>query len=295
MVSVNSKIGIIGAGKIAHSLVYALKSSGFQVDFIISKEKSSAKNLASEFKINNHSDGLNSIQNENQIIFLTVPDSKIQKVARSISKLNLNFKNILFLHLSGAEDISVLNDLKKKKSLTGSLHIMQSFPSKKIIDIKKCYAAVESSSTKAEKIIMEIAKRIGLNPFRISSNDKIYYHLAGVYTSNFLVANLFNAEQLFKLTKSKLNPVEFFGPILSSTLENAKNMGVQKAISGPVERGDLRTVKKHIKALRPNKFLRKSYIIQSIGIIELIKKRDKKLSALHRELEEFLKRQYSLT
>ena len=295
MVSLNSKIGIIGAGKIAYSLVNALKSSGLNVDLIISKKKSSAKSLTLKFKIKNYSDDLHSIQNNNQIIFLTVPDSQIKKAAVSISKLNLDFKNILFVHLSGVEDISVLSDLKKMKSLTGSLHIMQSFPSEKIVDIKKCFAAVESSSISAEKIIMKIAKRIGLNSFRINSKDKVFYHLAGVYASNFIIANLFHAEQFFKLIKTKFQSFDLLEPIITSTLKNAKELGVQEAISGPVERGDLKTIKKHIKALKHNKILMKNYLIQSIGIIELIKKRDKKLSAPHRELEKYLRKQYFST
>ena len=295
MVSLNSKIGIIGAGKIAYSLVNALKSSGLNVDLIISKKKSSAKSLTLKFNIKNYSDDLHSIQNNNQIIFLTVPDSQIKKAAVSISKLNLDFKNILFVHLSGVEDISVLSDLKKMKSLTGSLHIMQSFPSEKIVDIKKCFAAVESSSISAEKIIMKIAKRIGLNSFRINSKDKVFYHLAGVYASNFIIANLFHAEQFFKLIKTKFQSFDLLEPIITSTLKNAKELGVQEAISGPVERGDLKTIKKHIKALKHNKILMKNYLIQSIGIIELIKKRDKKLSAPHRELEKYLRKQYFST
>jgi len=295
LVSLNSKIGIIGAGKIAYSLVNALKSSGLNVDLIISKKKSSAKSLTLKFKIKNYSDDLHSIQNNNQIIFLTVPDSQIKKAAVSISKLNLDFKNILFVHLSGVEDISVLSDLKKMKSLTGSLHIMQSFPSEKIVDIKKCFAAVESSSISAEKIIMKIAKRIGLNSFRINSKDKVFYHLAGVYASNFIIANLFHAEQFFKLIKTKFQSFDLLEPIITSTLKNAKELGVQEAISGPVERGDLKTIKKHIKALKHNKILMKNYLIQSIGIIELIKKRDKKLSAPHRELEKYLRKQYFST
>ena len=112
----NLRITIIGAGKIAYSLTAALIKSGYNVSSIISKNKTSAEKLAKKFKIPFSSDKIKSLKKESQIFFLTVPDNQIKKTAQRISKLDLDFKNSLFIHVSGALDINELKSLKKKKA-----------------------------------------------------------------------------------------------------------------------------------------------------------------------------------
>ena len=289
MFSLKSEIAIIGAGRVSYSLVNALVKSGFKVSLIISKSLSSAKNLATKFRIKNYSSDLNYLSYDVKIFFLAVPDSQIPSVAQKITKLSLDYKNSIFIHLSGAEDISLLNTLKKKGAYTGSFHIMQTFPERRINNLQDSYAAIETNSKKAGNFLFTLGKKLSLHPFKISSEKKIYYHLAGVYSSNFLVANQFYAEKLFSKTNSSAIYKKIFMPITEMTLKNIKAKGILNAVSGPVERGDVETVKRHLKVLRLDKTLKKNYISQSLILIELIKKRDKKLSARHRKLEKFLK------
>jgi predicted short-subunit dehydrogenase-like oxidoreductase (DUF2520 family) len=288
--SLKSKIIVIGAGKISYSLISTLKRSGFNISTVISRKKSSAKKLAEKFKIQNFSNRLSDIPKDCGIFFLTVPDTELKNLSKEISLLKLNFSESLFVHMSGAEDISALKFLEKKKAAVASLHIMQSFPSKNIVKIQNCYAAVESKNKKGEKFLYSVAKKLKLIPFRIKSENKIFYHLAGVYSSNFLVANLYNTNTLFKKAGvPAINPDELFAPIINCTINSVKKSGVSKALSGPVERGDLDTVKRHIKALRSEMILKENYIRQSLSLIELIRKRDRKLSPRHRDLEKYLK------
>ncbi len=115
MLTKQSRIIIIGAGKIAYSLTAALIKSGYNVSSIISKNKTSAEKLAKKFKIPFSSDKIKSLKKESQIFFLTVPDNQIKKTAQRISKLDLDFKNSLFIHVSGALDINELKHLRKRK------------------------------------------------------------------------------------------------------------------------------------------------------------------------------------
>ena len=288
MFSLKSEIAVIGAGRISYSLVNALLKSGFKVSLIISRRITSAKKLAIKFKIKNYSSDLSFLSQDIKIFFLAVPDSQIFLVAKKISKLRLDFKNSMFIHLSGAEDISALNNLKKKGAHTASFHIMQTFPERKIINLKGSYAAIETNDKKAESFLLKLAKKLGLHPFKINSHKKNAYHIAGVYSSNFLVANQYYIEKLFAGIKSGMDYKKVFAPISEMTLKNIDRNGILNAISGPVERGDIKTVKKHLKALRNDRILRVNYISQSLTLLELIKKRDKKLSVVHKELRNYL-------
>lgn len=274
------KIAVIGAGKIAHSLTSALVQSGFKINFILSKSASSAKALAKKFSIPDYSNNYSDVTSAN-IFFICTPDSSIEEAAFNLSQCEINFSKSLFIHLSGSLDISCLRVLKDKGAGTASLHIMQSFPSKKVVSIKNCYCAVETEDDSAGKFLFRLAKKLELKPFKIESGQKVFYHIAGVFMSNFLVGNFYNA--LLAFNESGVKDVDFiklFEPIIKATIANIKKNGITKALSGPVDRGDIKTITRHIEALDNAKVdsekqfnVLLNYIIQSAGLIEVTKEK----------------------
>ena len=295
------KIAIIGAGRIAYSLTSALLKEGYIVDVIISRKYDSAKALAEKFGVKKYSDDINLISKSVNVFFLTVPDSEIKKTAIQLSKLKLNFSTTFFMHFSGAEDIGVLGPLKLKGGKTGSLHLMQTFPSKNIVNIKNVNSAIETNDDSVYKYLLQLCSDLQLVPFRIDSKDKAYYHLAGVYASNFLAGNLFNAQKLLSL--NNIDEQKYFNILSStihSTLQNVKTVGPAKALSGPVDRGDIKTIRKHIASLKKknknsngNYFssLFKNYIIQSLNLINLIEEKHGELNKSHQEIRKLLVRE----
>jgi predicted short-subunit dehydrogenase-like oxidoreductase (DUF2520 family) len=271
---------IIGAGKIAYSIVPALHKAGYIIQSVISRNIYSAKKLAVKSGTRHYTDKLEEINIDKGIILLSVPDNRIETAAEELSRLKLKFNNLIFVHLSGALDISCLDSLKKRKGLTASLHIMQTFPSKKSVSIRGCYAAIETSSKTIEKILFELAKDILLKPFKLRSNAKPFYHLAGVFASNFLAGNLYSAQKAFNKTGNKnVDFYEMISPILYSTLSHIKKSGTVSALSGPVERRDIQTIKKHLSVLKKdalktnNNSLLLNYIAQSLNLIEVAGKK----------------------
>jgi predicted short-subunit dehydrogenase-like oxidoreductase (DUF2520 family) len=135
-----------------------------------------------------------------------------------------------------------------------------------------------------------------LKPFRIGSKDKALYHLAGVYSSNFLVGNLFNAFSLFNSKDKK--PADIFKTTSYTTLKNGFELSPAKSLSGPVDRGDIYTIKKHLEALDTKikhevkkdklKLLKKNYVIQSLGLLEVVKAKYGKLSKNQLKIKKFL-------
>ena len=174
----SENIAVIGAGKISYSLISALKKKKFHIEIIVSKHLGSAKKLAHKFNIKKYSNRIEDISPKCDLYFLAVPDNQIKIVAESLSHLKLNFKNSLFVHLSGALDISLLSDLKNKKAKAASFHIMQTFPTKRIINIKDSYVAVETDNENVRQILFKIAKSLQLKPFELKTEKKAYYHAA---------------------------------------------------------------------------------------------------------------------
>ena len=292
------KIAIIGAGRIAYSLTSALLKGGYIVDTIISRKYNSAKTLAEKFGVKKYSDDLNFIPKSSNVFFLTVPDSEIKKTAVQLSKLKVNFNNQFFIHFSGAEDTNVLVPLKSRGGKTGSLHLMQTFPSKKIVNIKNVNAAIETNNETAYKFLLRLCSDLQLIPSRIDSKDKAYYHLAGVYASNFLAGNLYNAQKFLSLNNiDKEKYFDILSSTIHSTLRNIKNVGPAKALSGPVDRGDIKTIRKHISSLKMKSknskgsyfsLQIKNYMIQSLNLLNLVEEKHGQLSESHQNIRELL-------
>jgi predicted short-subunit dehydrogenase-like oxidoreductase (DUF2520 family) len=293
-----TKIAIIGAGRIAFSFTSALFKKGYNVDAIISSKINAAKTLADKFGVKIYSDDIHSISKSVNVFLLTVPDSEIKKTAVQLSKLKLKFSSSYFIHFSGVEDINVLVPLKLKGGKTGSLHLMQTFPTKKIFDIRNVSSAIETNDDLVYKFLLELCNDLQMIPFRIDSKDKAYYHLAGVFASNFLAGNLFNAQKLLSL--NNIDEEKYFNILsttIHSTLQNIKTVSPAKALSGPVDRGDIKTIRKHISSLKNksknskgNKFssLFNNYIIQSLNLINLVEEKFGKLNKSHQNIRKLL-------
>lgn len=300
---IERKIAIIGAGKLAYSLTSTLLKAGYNVQSVVSRKLSSAKSLAKKFSIPHHSNSLLKIPDEIDVFFLTVPDGEIKKVADNLSRLKRDFKNCICIHFSGVENIDSLCSLAKNGCATGSLHIMQTFPSKKPVDIVGVSAAIETENNVALKFLKSFAKNLRLKAFLISTEQKALYHLAGVFASNFMSGNLFASEVL--LRNFNLKPARSFEVLKStahSTLNNVEKSGAAKSLSGPVERGDVEAVKKHISSLKKivrrnsrdkklknyNHLLLISYLFQSLMLLEVVKKKYGKVRRAHLKIRELL-------
>jgi predicted short-subunit dehydrogenase-like oxidoreductase (DUF2520 family) len=290
-----SDIIFIGAGKVANSLIPLLIENNYSVKGIVSRSIKSATSVYKRYKPDYYSDSIPEIPQSFKIFFITVPDNEIKTVAKKLSLQKLDFKKSLFVHTSGSESSDALKVIERKGGITASFHIMQTFPSKKKTDVKNSFAAIETSNEAAGKFLFLLARRLNLKAFKLSKESKVYYHLAGVFAANFLTANFFSSKEL--LSKTELNHKDFlllFEPIVNETLSNIKSAGIENSLSGPLQRGDYLTVKKHITSIKKSKLKEKklllhSYISQSLILLELIKKQNKILSAGQREVGRLLK------
>lgn len=279
-----------------HSLAQALKKNGYKISLVISRELKSAKIFAEKFSIPKFSNDLEKIPQNISVFFLAVQDNQIKKTADLIAKSSGKINKKLFIHLSGAEDISSLISLKKKGADTASFHIMQTFPSKKIVNIKNAFAAVETESKPAEKFLFKLAEDLNLKPFPVKSENKNLYHLAGVFASNFLTGNLFNSKIIFDNINTEINYADVLTPIIKKTMKNIQKFGPVKSLSGPVERGDLATIKNHIKVLKKLSNINpsfkpalSSYLIQSLTLLNISGMKKEKINEADKKLELLLK------
>jgi predicted short-subunit dehydrogenase-like oxidoreductase (DUF2520 family) len=285
---------IIGAGKIAYSLTPALQEAGYKIKWIISSKITRAEELSNRLNIKHFSDDLNNLKIKKGIFILAVPDKQIRITAERILRLKINLPQSLVIHLSGSSNVSILKSVSMKKAYTASFHIMQTFPSRRKQNIKDSFAAIETYSNDSYKYLLNLSKDLKLKPFRIDSRDKVIYHIAAVFASNFINAVLLNSQELFNLLGIREYSFnEIFGPLYVSTIKNIKSAGPAMALSGPVERGDLGTIKQHIREIKRLHYkkpeLLSAYLLLSLSLIEAAVVKSGNLSEIQNEIKILLR------
>ncbi|GAI27272.1 unnamed protein product, partial [marine sediment metagenome] len=137
---------------------------------------------------------------------------------------------------------------------------------------------------------INIAKRIFAKKYfiinRIRKEQKIYHHLIGVFSSNLMVGLISASYEMAKSThwnNKEINDVIM--PIIKETLNNIEINGIKSALSGPLERGDIKIIKKHLNTLKKHKNLLDIYKTLSLIILKNVVKNGKK-----KEIEKLLKK-----
>ena len=245
-------IAIVGAGTLATALAPALRRSGYRISEIVSRD--SAPSLARARKLAKRVAARATYMREAQfaakVIWTCVPDDAIAGLATQLAA-RTNWQKKLVLHSSGALGSEILDPLKQAGALTASAHPLMTFVSISKPGLKGVPFALEGDP-RALVTIGAIVRSIGGKPFRIAPEMKPAYHLFGFFCSPALVALLAAAQQVGELAgfAQRGRSGELMGPIVRQTIDNFFRATPQQAFSGPLRRGDVVTLRKHLDVLK---------------------------------------------
>jgi predicted short-subunit dehydrogenase-like oxidoreductase (DUF2520 family) len=100
-------------------------------------------------------------------------------------------------------------------------------------------------------LLARMAEAIGATPVRLASGSKAAYHAAAVLAAGGFVALLDAIAQLGRVAGlDEAGSLTIYGPLIEGTLANARALGVRAALTGPITRGDVGTVRAHLATLR---------------------------------------------
>lgn len=185
-------------------------------------------------------------------MFLAVPDSVVREVAKRIAH-SRPAPGAAFVHVSGALGLDVLEPLGDHD--VGSFHPLQSFPVPRPPEaFAGITVAVDASATRLERRLAQLARELGAKPRHVSGNERVLYHAAAVFASNFVdVAFAEGVRQLRRLGWGEKEAVDALLPLLDGAVANIHARGPVGALTGPIRRGDAETVSRHLAALdRPD-------------------------------------------
>ena len=207
-----NETAIIGAGRLGHALVAALRAARRPVTGPLGR----------------CSDGAGA-----GAVLLCVPDGEIAAAASHVPP------GRLVGHVSGA---TTLEPLAGHEAF--SLHPLMTVPAGAGADVfAGAGAAVAGSTPRALAFAEELARDLGMTPFTVGDEDRAAYHAAASIASNYLLTLQAAAERLLGHDR------ELLVPLVRATVDNWARLGAERALTGPVARGDEATVERQRDAV----------------------------------------------
>jgi len=261
-------IAIVGVGNLGTALAVSLYKAGYRIDAIVARPGKSlarAKRLAREVRSRVV---LDSASVRAQILWLCVPDTQIAQAAKSLADRPGTWK--IALHSSGALTSDELAPLRKVGAAVASVHPLMTFVRRSRPMLTGVPFAIEGDPA-AVRVVRQIVRDLGGQPYLIRKEDKPAYHAWGTFASPLLTALLATTEHVAGLAgvdaKSARRRVI---PILLRTLENYGSTGAEGGFSGPIIRGDVETVRRHLEVLRQSPVLRQVYLALATAALEYL-------------------------
>lgn len=269
------KVGFIGAGKVGCSLYDYFIHNNIPVTgcYIRTQAKvSETEDQTQKIFVTS----IDKILTMSDVLFLTVPDDAIASVWAQLKTYPIQGKFIC--HCSGSLGSAVLSGIEETGAYGYSIHPMFPFKSKTTAyeDLSQALFSVEGN----EEHMNEIMDLLSVCPnkiVRLKSEDKPKYHAAAVFASNLAVGLINQAKELLnECGFDDEAALKALKPLAVTNMNNIFEVGTCDALTGPVERHDIETVRKHLNALDEHQ--KETYSTLTKEIIKLAKMRHPEIS-----------------
>lgn len=205
------------------------------------------------------------------ILILAVPDDRLEEVARGVASAGPAPPGCVAFHLAGALTTEVLAPLHAAGYAVGSLHPLQTVAdpwsgADRLVGAAFAIAGEPEALAAARRLIRALRG----TPLVVPPSLRPLYHAAAVFASNYFVALVAVAARLLKqagIPDSEALPAIL--PLVRGTLDNLEHLGISAALTGPIARGDVDTVRRHLARLSPRE--RTLYSALGLEALELAK------------------------
>jgi predicted short-subunit dehydrogenase-like oxidoreductase (DUF2520 family) len=257
---------IIGGGRVGQALGRSAHRAGYEIGAIICRSRSSAEKAVRFIGAGVPQTVAKAKFSSADLLLVSTPDDRIGEAALAIchsyEESDRNTSSVtstkpfptarpVVLHTSGALSSDVLEPLRRRGFSTGSCHPLQTFedPARAMRLISKSFFCVEGDR-RAVTTARKLVRDIGGSSFQVPTEMKGLYHAAAVLASGGVVALL--SICLEALAECGLPPGQALAvltPLVEGTVDNVRELGPAAALTGPVRRGDVSTIRKNLDAL----------------------------------------------
>lgn len=245
MASPALRIAVVGAGRMGQGLGGALAATG-QIVTILGRR---AQDVNPPFSL--QADAWGPALRAADLVILATPDAAVAEVATELAGVGFIDKRQVVLHLAGPLDKTILAPLEPTGAALGSFHPLQTIadPERAAERFRGAYAGLEGD-LRAQDMGARLAKLLGMKSFVIPPGAKAKYHAAAVLVANYPVGLLGVAQRIAGEAGIPADIAgQMYQPLLAGAMANLASMGPLQALTGPIRRGDLATLRIHLAAL----------------------------------------------
>jgi predicted short-subunit dehydrogenase-like oxidoreductase (DUF2520 family) len=244
-------IGVIGSGAVGGTLARAIAAAGGAVVAVTARHLEHAEALAQHIPGCQAYATPEEVAAASHLVLLAVPDDAIMPVAGQIQWS----AGQCVAHLSGAMSARTLAVAAERGASVAALHPLMTFtralagsPLDEIQErLRGCVWALETSDGTLRATLQEMVAALGGKVTVLSEEDRIPYHIAAVLASNYVVTLIGAAVALWEsFGEDAALAREALLPLVRASVENLAAMPPSAALSGPIARGDVGTLRAHL-------------------------------------------------
>lgn len=240
------RIGLVGTGRLGRALAGELFQRGHHLAAVVGRDLLRAQEWAGHY--GSIAVTQDDVAAKIDLLLLVTPDDALEHVANALSQYG-DWHGKIVLHASGSLDSSVLLPLEKAGASVGSMHPLYSFTGDPEVP-SGIYFGIEGSAP-AQKAAERLVDFFAGIAFRLTPGTKALYHAAACIASNFMVT-LADAAGLAMAAAGlpQESAVKSIMPLMTGVLRNIHAKGTEGALTGPIIRGDVKTLERHLDAFR---------------------------------------------
>ena len=242
------RIGFIGAGKAGVSLGSYFASKGLEISGYSSRRMESALSAA---RITDSSafSSLKELIEHSDTIIISTPDDALPVVWKELQTLDPEGR--IVAHLSGSLSSDIFEGIGQNGASGYSIHPMFAFSSRdgSFDGLQDAFFTLEGPEDRMEEV-RELFRITGNRTLLIEKEYKTLYHASNVMVSNLVIALISAGCRSFeKCGVVQREPLEALLPLIRCNIGNISSKGLTGALTGPAERNDFKTVRKHLDVL----------------------------------------------
>jgi predicted short-subunit dehydrogenase-like oxidoreductase (DUF2520 family) len=250
------RFAVLGAGRLGASLALALRARGASL-LGFSAHSPEGRSRAETWLGGRAVAGIGDLVALAPDVYLVaVPDRSLPAVAAELGAQLDGTDAPVIAHTSGATSVAVLDPCLQAGAATLVFHPLQTF-SDPLTGWKRLAGAAIAltpscldKDSRATRTGFALADLLGARPFLLPDDKRGLYHAAATFACNYLVTLEHHAEELFvQAGLPATEALSLFLPLVKATLQNVENQGTVKALTGPLSRGDTKTIAGHLAAL----------------------------------------------
>lgn len=244
-------VALIGAGSAGTAMAVALHKEGYPIAAVSSRSLESAQRCAALVGCENTGTDPAAASRQAEIVIISTPDSAIEATCQTLADSGGFCTGQLVLHLSGALTSDALNAARAVGADTLSLHPVQTMvePIQGAALLKTAWFCLEGNDSAVARG-RDITNEISGNTIVIDKDKKALYHAALSFSSNYLTTlEAIAIEMLTETGISRQNALALLMPLIQGSVDTLANCSLPDALTGPMSRGDVRTIEKHLHAM----------------------------------------------